>query len=299
MRNWVSSLRDRCRIAKKDKPLEDIIWAKLAWPVAGMGGFLSIIVGIIAIDYYNHLEGSVVGIALVDLFHEWQSLIGGILATVAALFAGRVITLQIARAETIEQARLEANRLVDERNTNRALMSARSVMPLTLNVLVDYTTAIAKAAIAVLDRSSDERIELTTEEMPELPVTPRAIIADLQAFIMAAPDAIGSNVADILSDLQLLSANSESTWERTTSEEQGEIVVKSNYEALVGRAAVLHARLASLYPYARRETEQAPGTPVEAKVATALQLWKIFPEIYPRCHATAADYLKKATSPAP
>lgn len=279
--------------APKPRPLEDIIWDRLTAPALGMLGFTSLIVIVMAIDHYNHQEGAEYFAHFVNLFHEWQSLIGGGYAILAAIFAGRVLVLQIARAEEMEQTRLKSAADLDERNSTRALKAARSVMPLSLSVLTDYTTSIAKAAIFVLDRS-----KLTREEMPALPAMPQSIIEDLQAFILAAPDAIGDNVADILSDLQLLSVNAESTWERTISKDEGQIVMPSNYEGLVGRAAVLHARLSALFPYARRETDDAPGAPVEEKVAMALQQWMVFSDLYPGCHHAAAWALRKATSPA-
>lgn len=276
----------------KQKPPEDVIWDRLKAPAWGMTIFASLIVAILSVDYFNHLENARLYGDIVDLVHEWQSLIGGGFAIIGAVFAGRVIALQIARAEEVERVRLEAARLLDERNTARALMAARSVMPLTLNVLSDYTTAIAKGAITVLNDAPHEGIRLMAEQLPELPSAPRAIISDLQAFIVAAPDDVGANVADMLSDLQLLSARAENIWQRTASE--NEVVTRWNYEDLVGRAAVLYARQAGLFAYARRETEQAPGVPLQVHLAQALQLWRVWPDIHPQCHERAEYHLKKA-----
>lgn len=287
----------KTKAPKKELSREEKIWKGLATPILGMFGFTILPFILIGIDYATRPVADLS--AFLEVFSDWQGMVAGSFALLAAAFAARAVVLQISSAEKAEQTRLEEARVLDERKTTRELKAARSVMPLTLSVLGDYTTAIAKAAVAVLDRSPNPRVELSSDEMPDLPTTPQSVIADLQAFILAAPDAIGTNVADILSDLQLLAANAESTWERTTSKTQGEIVMQSNFEALVGRAAVLHARLSALFPYARRETEDAPGAPVEEKVAKALQLWMIFSEIYPGCHRAAALYLKQATSPAP
>lgn len=284
---------------KKEVSRDDQIWKRMNQQILGMLIFTVLPFLIIAMDFGIKYPKTGTMAQLMTVANDWQGLTAGTFALLAAAFTARAVVMQISSAESLEQTRLEEARALDERSTTRALKAARSVMPLTLSVLSDYTTAIAKAAIAVLDRSPEARVELTAGEMPDLPTTPQSVIADLQAFILAAPDEIGSNIADILSDLQLLAANAASTWERTTSENRGEIVMKSNFEALVGRAAVLHARLSALFPYARRETETSPSAPVEEEVAKALQLWMVFSEIYPGCHRAAAHYLKEATSPAP
>lgn len=280
----------------KPKPLEDIIWARLKVPALGMFIFACVIIGVLCADYYNHLEDTRLHADLVNLFHEWQTLIGGGYAIIAAIFAGRVIVVQIARAEEIEQARLSAARIQDERNTARALMAARSVMPLTLNVLTDYANAVAKASITVLDRSAGRRVRLTVDRMPPLPLAPSETIPSLQAFILAAPVEMGPYVADLLSDLQLLSANASSAWSRTIASDEGHIVHRNNFEALIGRSAVLYARISGLYAFARRETDIVPDQPMKANLDTALRLWLVAPDAYPRYVEAAESYFRKATS---
>lgn len=280
----------KTKAAKKELSREAQIWKGLSQPILGMFIFTILPFILIGMDFATRPVADYP--TFLDVVSDWQGMVAGSFALLAAAFAARAVVLQISWAEAAEQTRLEEARTLDERNTNRALMAARSVMPLTLNVLSDYTTAIAKGAITVLNDAPHEGIRLMAEQLPELPSAPRAIISDLQAFIVAAPDDVGANVADMLSDLQLLSARAENIWQRTASE--NEVVTRWNYEDLVGRAAVLYARQAGLFAYARRETEQAPGVPLQVYLAQALQLWRVWPDIHPQCHERAEYHLKKA-----
>lgn len=278
------------KAAKKELSREAKIWKGLSQPILGMYIFTILPFILIGMDFAISPVPDYP--TFLKVVREWQGMVAGSFALFAAAFAARAVVLQISSAEAAEQTRLEEARTLDERNTTRALMAARSVMPLTLNVLIDYTTAIAKGAISVLDDAPHEGIRLMAEELPELPSAPRSIISDLQAFIVAAPDDVGASVADMLSDLQLLSARAENIWQRTASE--NEVVTKWNYEDLVGRAAVLYARQAGLYAYARRETKEAPGVPLQVYLSQALQLWRVWPDIHPQCHERAEYHLKKA-----
>lgn len=265
------------------------VWSRMRWPVIGVVLIIAVIATVIAVDF-NNQEGWVV-----DLVQRWQTLISGFLALVAAAFTAQFIALQIASTESMERKRFEDAAREKQLSEERSHMAARSVLPLTLNSLSDYSKDIARAAMAVLDQTTSPRIEAEQiSAIPYLPVTPREVIADLQDFIRTAPIEVGRQVANLLSDLQLLNANAESTWQRAFLPEGGEVVVRANFEALVGRAVVIHARISGLYPYARRETEIV-APPSHDSVATTLRLWLVAPEAYPGYVQAAEAYLRAAT----
>lgn len=274
----------------------DKVWKRMNQPVLGMLVFTVLPFVIIAMDYgIKHPKNGTMA-DLMTVINGWQGLVAGIFALLAAVFTARAVVMQISSAEMAEQTRLEEARALDERNTARALMAARSVMPLTLNVLTDYANAVAKASITVLDRSTGRRVRLTVDRMPPLPLAPSETIPSLQAFILAAPVEMGPYVADLLSDLQLLSANASSAWSRTIASDEGHIVHQNNFEALIGRSAVLYARISGLYAFARRETDVVPDQPLKANIDTALRLWLVAPDAYPRYVEAAESYFRKATS---
>ncbi|MNY20122.1 hypothetical protein D3C86_1535890 [compost metagenome] len=209
----------------------------------------------------------------------------------------RAVIVQTGSAERAEQHRLKVAADLDQRNCERDLLAARSVMPLSLTILNRYSGAVAVAADQVLSSTRATRIRRRADQMPSLPDVPDAILGDLQNFIRVASPEIASNVADLLSDLQLLAARADGVWSRTVKG-GGEIVMRDNYIDLVARAAILHARTSALFSYARREAKD-PETVSSELADNALRLW--FGPLLgvPAYSEVAAHLAKKATSPAP
>lgn len=269
------------------------VWRRMTWPVIGVLMVIAAVAAIIAVDY-NNQQGWVV-----DLFQRWQTLISGFLALVAAAFTAQFIALQIASAESMERKRFdeaaEEKRLFQERSH----MAARSVLPLTLNILGDYSKGIALAVQDVLAQTPEFVIEAERlSHMPQLPKTPLDVTSDLQEFIRTAPLEVGGQVTDLLSDLQLLSANAEGTWQMLFFPNETTLVFRDTLEAIVGRAAVLHARINQLYPYARREKDSAE-LPSLNNIERSLRMWRVDAEKHPGYLRPAETYLRRSTTPVP
>lgn len=279
----------------KPRPAEAEVWKRLRDPAFGLMIFAMAPILIVASDilltYPDDFNGKQVLAKLIG----WQTLLAGTLAIMASVFTARAVVVQTASAEQAERLRHKAAEDLDRRNGERDLLAARSVMPLALSVLYEYVTELAEAADQVLKSTRSPRVRRTAAAMPPLPAMPASVIGDLQSFIRAADVEDGRAVADLLSDLQLLAANAQGIWARTPKG-GGTIVMRDNYEALIGRAAVQHARLSGLFPYARREVDH-PLPPTERSVREALNLWFVVPD--PKYLAAALLYLKRVTSPAP
>ena len=271
---------------RKPRPFEDEVWKRLRDPALGMQIFALAPIILVAVDIVGTYPDNFTRAQLFEKLTGWQTLLAGTLAILASVFAARAVVVQTASAELSEQKRLDAAAAERNIQTTRALVAARSVMPLTLNSLAEYAEAVAEASMTVLDRSRRRRVRLTPDRMPTLPLAPGEAVPSLQAFILAAPVEMGPYIADLLSDVQILSANATSVWRRTLGDE-GQIVLKDNYHDLIARAAVLHARISELYPFARRETNVVPTMPQYANVCTALRLWRAYEE-------TEGDIYKKA-----
>src|SRR5438046_5749031 len=62
-----------------------------------------------------------------NLLYNWQTLIGGLIAIGAALYAGRYVKKQIGAGERIEDDRLD-----------RRAKAVRAILPLTLTKFIDF-----------------------------------------------------------------------------------------------------------------------------------------------------------------
>lgn len=276
---------------KKEMSGDDKIWKRMNQQVLGMLIFTVLPFLIIAMDFGIRYPKTGTTAQLLTVAREWQGLVAGTFALLAAAFTARAVVMQISSAESLEQTRLEEARALDERNTARDLLAARSVMPLTLSVLADYATSVAVSAHKVLNQMpKGGSLSRRLMTMPEMPSAPASIIADLQNFIRVAPTDLGTSVADILADLQLLRTNAEDSWLKS-------LIFRPKWEGLIGRAAVLYARIDALYPYARRQVETAPSLPEEYNVDIVLALWFDGMEDFPGYTKAAHACLKRATSP--
>lgn len=281
----------KTKTPKKELSREAKIWKGLAQPIWGMFAFTILPFIIMGVDYASRPIANLS--VFLEVVSDWQGLMAGSFALLAAAFAARAVVLQISSAETAEQARLVEARALDERNTARELLAARSVMPLTLSVLGDYATAVARSAHDVVRQMpGDSTLARHFITMPSIPSAPASIIIDLQNLIRVAPAELGTAVADILADLQRVRTIAECSW-------LSSLIFRKRFETLIGRTAVFHARVEALYPYAIRQVEEVPAAPQESHVLVALELWFNGLEDHPEYVAAAKACLKKATSPAP
>ena len=121
---------------------------------------------------------------------------------------------------------------------------------------------------------------------------PRAGIGCGCAFILTAPDEPGEQVAQIISELQVVATNADSAW-RNLQAARGDAVMADTLLVLVARAALIDARVSVLFPYARRETPETPRVrPTD--VATALNLAGLYPEVFTEVAGFAARMTGRA-----
>lgn len=118
----------KTKAPKKELSREATIWKGLATPIWGMFLFTMLPFILIGMDYATRPVADFP--TFLDVVSDWQGMVAGSFALLAAAFAARAVVLQISSAETAEQTRLEEARALDARNTKRDLLAARSVMPL-------------------------------------------------------------------------------------------------------------------------------------------------------------------------
>lgn len=218
--------------------------------------------------------------ARVASIHKWQDLAGAAIALLAAIYGANYVLSQIRQADRIEA----------ERN-RRAAAAARAVLPLSLNDISEYARAVIKAVTPLLGKVG--KIRTPRGGLADLPVLPTEVVRDLQAFILTAPDEPGEQVAQIISELQVLATNADFAW-RNLQTPRGQAVMADTLQVIVARAALIDARVSALFPYARRETNDTPRVrPKDA--ATALNLSGLYPEVF----TEIAGFAERLTARAP
>ena len=216
----------------------------------------------------------------VSSLHRWQDLAGAAIALLAALYGANYLLSQIRQADRIEA----------ERN-RRAAAAARAVLPLSLNDISEYARAIITAVTPLLGRAG--RIRMPRGGLSDLPALPTEVVRDLQAFILTAPDEPGEQVAQIISELQVLATNADSVW-RNLRTPRGDAVMADTIQVIVARAALIDARVSVLFPYARREANDTPRVR-PADVARALNISGLYPEVF----TEVAGFAERLTGRAP
>lgn len=122
------------------------------------------------------------------------------------------------------------------------------------------------------------RIRSPRGGLRDLPALPTEVVRDLQAFILTAPDEPGEQVAQIISELQVLATNADSVW-RNLRTPRGDAVMADSILVLVARAALIDGRVSVLFPYARRETEETPRVHPD-DVGAALNIAGVYPDVF-------------------
>ena len=189
---------------------------------------------------------------------DWQTLIAGVIAIVAALMGGGFVYYQ-----TLESRR-QHNALLARRHA-----AARSVLPLTLSALMENASTIAERLDTLRSSAVGGRVPRGTAPF-EYPEADHNLIGPLKDVIETAPESVSDAIATLLSDIQVLEARlrhaAAAPSTRSTS-----LVLTLNIVDYIINAATIYARCAALFEYARRETDDAPSTfPSEPQLVSAL-----------------------------
>jgi hypothetical protein len=171
-----------------------------------------------------------------NLITEWQSLIAGLIAIIAALIGGAFIRQQIAASERLERERVE-----------RRFRSVRAGLPTVLSAVIDY----AEICGAELDRLYSGASPLGVSGPTTLPVLNDEVIPSLREAIEVGDDQLADLLADLLSRLQIFRARLRSL-EVSLLASSSTIVLPVNVEERAVDNAELHARASALFPFARR-----------------------------------------------
>lgn len=197
----------------------------------------------------------------VGTVRDWQTLIAGLIAIVAALMGGGFVLYQTYEGRRQEHARIA-----------RHHAAARAVLPLALSGLVDYAEAVA-AALEVLRRTVVSRRVMGFPGVPFVPpVFKPELIEPLRDLVESASESVGERVAKIIEDVQIMDARLRDI-PRKIAPGSSSLYLEVNLNGDILLAATIFARCSDLFNYARRRTDDAPQPfPNVKSLTTALNL---------------------------
>ena len=195
------------------------------------------------------------GGCVIDWMDHWQTMITGVGAVVAAMLALRASNAQ-ARSARLGRLR-----------------SARAILPAELSNILSYAERVGIA----LDRKWPSAAVLYTQEWNEDDEfsfsyegsdLPDSVVRALERVVENTTDKhVAERVESILREAQVLAARL-----RPTGDESINLAVLASY---IVQAAALHARAASLMPYARQHSQSVDGEPLWNRTFEALALMQI------------------------
>lgn len=172
--------------------------------------------------------------------HQWQTLISGLLALLAAYFTIRAIRHQIAQTDRIEVER-----------TARDFDAARATLPLGLAAISRYLRQSMEIGFEILEKNTSKSIAAMPRNYPQLPTES---ISFLERLISKANDAgLSSAAARIIADIQVLAARTEDNYVDVNDPLSITFVSRLNVISTLVDAAIVSARVNRFYSFARRQ----------------------------------------------
>lgn len=192
----------------------------------------------------------------------WQTLIGGLIAIVAALLAVWNTTRTLRNAERLEQFRRSKKR-----------QALRAVLPLVLSEVSDYAEKVTDE-LAEMDNQcdADKMLHHNAVAAPSFPSTPVDVIASLKEFIELADDDIDTKVVvSILRRMQVLQARARGLASDIRSNSGG-VTLQHYIETLMLDSATIYAMASACFDYGRGKSESLPTKVDWGEIRSALNV---------------------------
>ena len=213
------------------------------------------------------------------LVSEFQTLIAGVIALVAAYLTVRTMRQQIRQSD---------DHAADIRR--RKSKAARAAMPGALSALCDHAEASAYVAVrlrrAVDGNEIGRRASEETHSISAL-VIPQGAITILRECIEFSDDEPAESISELIRTLQIQYARLRGIAADCRGENSGSSIVVTtllNADQNIFDATNLYALTESLFVYARAETDSAPSRVCQDDVLRALFILRIheqdFPSVY-------------------
>lgn len=212
--------------------------------------------------------------ALRDWVYHHETLSGGLLALASAILGAWFLHRQSAQADRHEQQRWQRRR-----------EAARTVLPLALSNISDYSVAAAKATKDLLDQCVGEGLPPRDQlRIPTAPSLPADSVSTIKELVETLDSQDVRPFAVVLADIQVQSSRLQTSIARAGGLER--IEVKVNFEEYILDCAMIYARVGNLFPYGRGVDANVPVGITWHDVTSALFFFDIFGERYEAIYET-------------
>lgn len=194
--------------------------------------------------------------------NQWQTLISGGLAILAALIGAGFVYHQTRQARGFELDRL-----------GRRHAAARSTLPLVLSSIMEYARTIGRDLRHLHLAAPGNHVQREPLIAWEIPPVPQGETAALAGVIEAASNDVADVIADLLGRLQVQAGRLRGLHADVVAGTAGRRnILKSEIEEYIQDIADIHARCELLLDYARREADTVQPVPLAADKLRALFL---------------------------
>ena len=190
---------------------------------------------------------------LIDVLEDWQTLVAGILALIAAIVTVRIMMRQV----RIQKSELDTARRESEEQRQRRLIACRAVMPADLSSIIQYAQDCAFASGTALQmlRGEEERRAFSCPSLPD------RVVSNLQQLIEQLDEENANSIADLLSCYQVQHARLAGEFGYFNSPERlgtHRIMTENNFEFTLEQTVRLFLLAESMFKFARRDELNIP-----------------------------------------
>ncbi|WP_157217999.1 hypothetical protein [Flavisphingomonas formosensis] len=210
--------------------------------------------------------------------YDFQTLITGLLAVGAALYAARFAQKQVNAARLqIEVARDQIAAIKDQADRERTarLRAARASLPTTLSSICEFAQEAGEALHAAWPAAAklypeDHDPNSVQPVTANLPPFPYELLDSLERIVeLTDAEDVAERIESILREAQIFSA-------RTRPLVSGTDINTDLLAIHIIQAAALYARAESLFTYARRKTPGVNSANLWDRVFAALTLMRVY-----------------------
>ncbi|GGJ25281.1 hypothetical protein [Neoroseomonas lacus] len=202
---------------------------------------------------------------------DWQTLVSGVAAVLAAGCSVYFLSKQIRQADWHERAR-----------QRRRFAAARAILPLTLSQACDYAEMAIRELAPLVPAARMAPVPVNFSR----PEPPPELVASLERMIEATDDpALIVVLSEIIIEMQVVAANIR----QLVTVGRARTTDAQNIQAYMARAATIYARAEHLFPYARGEHATVGKLDLPALTTKALKIMSVSPHDYEVAYTLAAN----------
>ena len=188
------------------------------------------------------------------VLHDWQELVAGLAAIVAAYIGGFYILQQI----KVTKEQIELSREQAQEGTRRRHAAARAMLPLALAEITQYATSCGQQLKAVHRAAKNQAVPESALTEMKIPPLPNVAINELKQLVESADETLQCAVADMLCEIQILSSRISGLQEPRDPNNVG-VTATAYLEDVIINALKVFAYAASLFDYGRRKVDTIPA----------------------------------------